>query len=366
MTETWDLIEYDPGHDPTEDDVEDEVWRSSGEYSGLLEYEEYPEIIEFEYTTNYNIAKVIEKVRNVARMFRLSPTRTDSALTPNVLKAHGKDLRFISDCKTRWNSTAEMLIRFLKLYKSNVIRHALIDLGPSVKDMDFTADEITILEEIVEVLNPVKQTLTFLCTRGTNLLQVDSAATFLIQQLKARGTALANEFASALIKRFVERRTMASSVLQLLHNNNSNTLCKEFIPATQANAIAFMKDLLERVENNDSTIEAPVPVPTNENVSPNFSEAMLAIIEKDCMEAERDAEMGSLSDQITKKLLLFNAGGVQMRGPLLSKVYKWLIQVTSVERNFSQVEPICNKLRTRLSDRSICDLSMFKTYFKNE
>lgn len=84
------------------------------------------------------------------------------------------------------------------------------------------------------------------------------------------------------------------------------------------------------------------------------------------MEAERDAEMGSLSDQITKKLLLFNAGGVQMRGPLLSKVYKWLIQVTSVERNFSQVEPICNKLRTRLSDRSICDLSMFKTYFKNE
>ena len=62
-----------------------------------------------------------------------------------------------------------------------------------------------------------------------------------------------------------------------------------------------MKDLLERVENNDSTIEAEVPVPTNENVSPNFSEAMLAIIEKDCMEAERDAEMGSLSDQITKE-----------------------------------------------------------------
>jgi hypothetical protein len=81
-----------------------------------------------------------------------------------------------------------------------------------------------------------------------------------------------------------------------------------------------------------------------------------------------EEEESSLHDKISKELLLFDAGGATMRGPLMTKCYKWLlnIQVTSVEaeRNFSQAGNICNKIRTRLTDRSVCEQSMLKTYFK--
>ena len=72
----------------------------------------------------------------------------------------------------------------------------------------------------------------------------------------------------------------------------------------------------------------------NENVYPNFLSAMYDAVNRDRQDAEgAKKEEISVNDEISKKLLLFDACWATMRGPMKTKCYKWLLnsQVTSVE-----------------------------------
>lgn len=59
-----------------------------------------------------------------------------------------------------------------------------------------------------------------------------------------------------------------------------------------------------------------------------------------------------------------------IRGPKLTFIYNSLLSIhctsTESERNFSAAGRIVNKLSTRLGDKSVCDLSMLKGYFKSK
>ncbi|KAJ8705018.1 hypothetical protein PYW08_012338 [Mythimna loreyi] len=83
---------------------------------------------------------VINKVRKVAKLFRKSPTK-QAVLKKYVEEDFHKELKLITDCKTRWSSLADMLERFLKI--KICVRKALIDVGSGI---DFTESEYTTLE----------------------------------------------------------------------------------------------------------------------------------------------------------------------------------------------------------------------------
>ena len=57
---------------------------------------------------------IINKVRKICRIFRKSPLKNEK-LQDFVKDQHGKELKLILDCKTRWNSLLCMIERFLKL-----------------------------------------------------------------------------------------------------------------------------------------------------------------------------------------------------------------------------------------------------------
>ena len=59
---------------------------------------------------------VIAKVRNMVKLFQ-----------KYILQEHDKDLTFMLDCPTHWNSFLEMLCWFQKL--SSCVQKALIDIG---------------------------------------------------------------------------------------------------------------------------------------------------------------------------------------------------------------------------------------------
>lgn len=74
---------------------------------------------EFEVSNNYGLSDIISKVRDCVKVFHFSPVKKDT-LDQHVRSDHGKEIGVILECKTRWNSTFEMVERFLKIRVSLV------------------------------------------------------------------------------------------------------------------------------------------------------------------------------------------------------------------------------------------------------
>ncbi|XP_023218024.1 uncharacterized protein LOC111620341 [Centruroides sculpturatus] len=95
-------------------------------------------------------SELLKRVRKVVKTFKKSPTKDDMFLQKYVKEAKGKELSFILDCRTRWNSLLNMLERF---YSVKVcIDKASIDTGSDTK---FSSDEWSLINELITSLQPV-------------------------------------------------------------------------------------------------------------------------------------------------------------------------------------------------------------------
>lgn len=87
-------------------------------------------------------------------------------------KEHGKELAFLLDCKTRWNSLLTILKRFTLL--KVCVQKALTDLNNPVH---LDESDFDIINEIVQL------TVEDLCRSDANLGTLDGAFNFLFKQL---------------------------------------------------------------------------------------------------------------------------------------------------------------------------------------
>ena len=82
------------------------------------------------------------------------------------------------DCRTRWNSLADMLERVAKL--KILIQKALIDLKI---DLELSENEFRRLADLSRVFQILKATVEELCKRTANLISANAALVFMFNKL---------------------------------------------------------------------------------------------------------------------------------------------------------------------------------------
>ena len=130
---------------------------------------------------------VIIKVRKIVKLLRKSPVKND-VLQEEVKKHHGREVALILDCRTRWNSLLAMIQQFLKIIEQ--IGVVLADISPS---LICTEQELDILTDIVDVLEPVKLAAEALCRKNATLLTAEGIFKFLVNKLNQKNPAFASE-----------------------------------------------------------------------------------------------------------------------------------------------------------------------------
>lgn len=163
---------------------------------------------------------ILKSVRVVIALFRKSPVR-NSILQRYVLSEHGKELSLLLDCKTRWNTIGTMIERFL-LLKSSIFK-ALDDLKLDWSNY-FSSSDILVLENILNILKPIKIAVEKLGRSNTNILESEAVITFLLDELIDASTTstIGQEIFEAIKHRIGQRRNAKLVTLaKYLHNPQS-------------------------------------------------------------------------------------------------------------------------------------------------
>ena len=87
--------------------------------------------VEVDFIEEYDV--IINKIRKIAKMFRVSPTKMDS-LRKILREKYGKEYSLQKDMKVRWNSMLDMLRRFQNVkdgIKETLQEYSQLDLFPS-------------------------------------------------------------------------------------------------------------------------------------------------------------------------------------------------------------------------------------------
>lgn len=162
-----------------------------------------------------DIKNSLKKVRAMIRTFKASPIK-NSVLQNHVKAKLGKELSLLLDCRTRWSSTEVMLARFISLYDSIIL--ALADINSTEQLGD---DEIALLKDLMNALEPLKLAVNELSKRDSNLLTCEGVLVFTLKELKAQDSEIARELYTALKMRILQRRnTDLVSVLKYLKSKD--------------------------------------------------------------------------------------------------------------------------------------------------
>jgi len=156
----------------------------------------------------------------------------------------GKNMSVMLDCRTRWNSLADMLSRLLQLH--GPVQKALIDLGQQamITDADFT-----VISEVVSCLEPLKLAVNALCRRETNLISAHAALNFCVVQLQKQNSELARTLADVLETRIKGRHATHAGVLQYLHNTAARATPSTIFTAPSNDVIRkFIHRLVTRLD----------------------------------------------------------------------------------------------------------------------
>lgn len=137
----------------------------------IVDYEE--EIFEL----SVDISNIVNETRRICKFFKKSSVR-NSILQKHVVEQHGKKLKLLLDCRTRWNSLIIMINRFILL--SGPIYKALDELGAVVPSDDL----ISSLKEIAKILEPLGEAVRELSKREANLLIAEGTFMFVFNKLK--------------------------------------------------------------------------------------------------------------------------------------------------------------------------------------
>ena len=217
----------DNDHGDSNNEYDDDTLEAAAESEGECDENEEGSGVNFEVDVCESIAELspqyrttINKVRNIVKMFRGSPTKNDSVLQKYVKEDHkGQELALILDCPTRWNSLIAMLNRFALLRTS--IQKALIDLKiPTGSDLHTTDADFTLVNEMIRTLEPVALAVTVLSRRDVNLITAEAALQFCVMQLGKQPSELAKTMAMALRERISARY---ADHLRYLHNGDASS-----------------------------------------------------------------------------------------------------------------------------------------------
>lgn len=314
-----------------------------------------------------NISPLIDKVRRIVRMFKRSPTKND-ILQKYILEDHGKELKLLLDCRTRWSSLFTMLERF-NLVKYS-IQKCLIDLK---SPFSFTDEELQSIIDNISALQPVKLTVEVLCRKDSNLLTATTAMQFMIQTLDKNESSICKKMSDALKIRIKERlRPELSGILHYLHNPSSTD--EDFELFEMPSKLAIRKILQNFVERLCVSIEASTTEPLlqddppeNSNIPPMQQQLQLAI-EKALSKATTTPSANNLNLVLRREMALYEGGGAL--GFHLKMVYNFLLTIppTSVdsERAFSAAGILCTKFRSRLNDDTVDALCFLRGFFQQQ
>lgn len=108
---------------------------------------------------------LIKKARKLVKYFHRSPKQTQRLCDFRKFLKRDKELGLLIDVKTRWNSTIAMIQRLLILYndifllrknlEESIVKDDLKD-GKELESYLLENDELNCLEEILNILNPLK------------------------------------------------------------------------------------------------------------------------------------------------------------------------------------------------------------------
>ena len=321
---------------------------------------------------NQNVKSTILKVRKVVRQIRRSPMKNDK-LQDYVQKEFKKPYVLIRDNKTRWNTMLAMVKRFLKL--RNCLKKLSVDFK-SIK-MNFSDSEIRMLQNMVEVLEPVKAAVDQLSARNINLLHADAVFKYLLEKVGGSSGLLRAAMLAAIEKRFCERRPKELlDVLNFLHNPDSIHQPQDLVVfkmESKKKIKETIAKLYELLYSNTSEDDTSAEVPWNEadesaSVTDDESdeEPDAKRIKKAVEKVNESAAVPTVRETtLYQDLKIWEAN--KNRSDRLRKLYESLqsIQPTSVEpeRAFSACGRILSKIRSRMGDALLDAIHVLKSYY---
>lgn len=169
------------------------------------------------YEIRADINDILKMVRKIVVFFKRSPIK--NAILQNYIKEnHGRELTLILDCRTRWNSTEQMVERFLLVFNSIVL--ALRELNSSELIID--DNDIVMLQNLIKCLQPIKVASEELGRREANLLTAETTINFLLESLEQQTDTIGQALYEMMKVRIHERRNKdLVSLISFLQNKNS-------------------------------------------------------------------------------------------------------------------------------------------------
>lgn len=310
---------------------------------------------------NSELGACIKKVREAVKIFKKSPLKNDTILQPYIrAQNNNKNLNLVLDCQTRWNSLADMIERFL--YLENSVRKALVDVKSKI---GFNDDETKFLDVVSKILQPIKCAVENLCTSSANLFTADSCLTYLLKNIDT-GTQFGEEIKKQIILEVLKRRTKVSCVIQYLHSRNNNELQSDFVVLSKTQNHKFIIDLFHTLNFKLRDENVPDNNPSTPGVF-SFKESLYTFTNEQCNNAMDKSITKSPEDVLKRELRLFDQTG--QRGIYLTLIYKALLTITATsvesERSFSTAGRMKNKIRSKMGDDLLNNLTILNRYFKN-
>ena len=129
-----------------------------------------------------SLKSIVDKVRKIVVKIRHSPLKNDK-LQEYVKQQHqGKEYMLKRDNSTRWNSSVDMVERFLLIRES--IMKTAIDF-PELAET-FGNQELALLRDMVHALAPIRLAVHKLSDRVIDLFAADAMFSFLIKTLGSK------------------------------------------------------------------------------------------------------------------------------------------------------------------------------------
>lgn len=312
-----------------------------------------------------DLKRVLEDTRLIVNLFRRSPLK-NGILQDYVRLEHNVEKSLNRDVKTRWNSIETMISRFIEI--KNCIKKALIDLNNANL---WHEENLTVLEDLLKILNPIKLAVEALSSRKAGILICEAVITTLLGRLAKLESPLAVEFFNCLTRRITERRDSKLYTLTLFLQNPT-IQANEYITdsaETKESMIRFAEKLFRRLfpekSAADSSPEEILQALAERKREMSFADQLQEAIQNAC---KGTSSPRTRFTRLKKDFDLYISSG--KRTPNLDLLHNALgtIMATSTEseRTFSVSGNFATKIRSRLSDKSLSALVFLKHYFKEQ
>ncbi|XP_039962565.1 uncharacterized protein LOC120776099 [Bactrocera tryoni] len=275
-----------------DDDSEEDQTRDQTDCIQLADNEERGEL-----TDEFDIKKIIDKIRSVVRSFQKSPKKNE-ILQKYVKMEFNKELQLIQDCQTRWNSLLKMIERFHML--ESCLKQAMVDLKADCLE-DF---EFNIIKSIIRVLKPAELVIEALCRRDMNLCSADAVIHFMLDEVKNVDLSIAFNLFESIKKRVSERRTIYTNILKLLITGNFVSTTNEPNLEEMTNTIV---EIVKKYNTNDvENRDIDLKIIENEKEK-TFKERLQETV-KESRVLKRNVSL-SVEEAVPKEINLLLGGG---------------------------------------------------------